>query len=177
MKMSAIVIGFLIVLIVRGTWGRIRLENLQKVGKSITLDDSSKIVLRSSIWSYFWPILFIGFCLILGVAAVNESNQVRIFIYGSASVFCFCGSVFLFYYQMVSRITIFDGALICIDGFDRWEVKSEDIVNISISGFAIYIKKQGEKNSIKIPLYFNSSELILAFFYQVAAKNKIWIST
>ena len=174
--MPIIVIGSLIVAIVRGVYGKIQLEHLKKTGKSLTLDDSTKIVLRSTVLPYLWPILLLGLSLVFGAGAINESNHVRIWIYGSASAFCFSGTIFLFYYQFISRVTIFEGTLICIDGFDRWEIKSEEVENFSISGFAIYVKKRTGKSNIKIPLYFESSELILAFIYRAASKNGIWVS-
>jgi hypothetical protein len=148
-----------------------RLTYLKQASKSVCIDNSANIVLRAAIWAYCMPILSLVVALFFGATVINETNHVRVAIYGMICLLSFCGGVYLFYCQWTSRVAIFADKLIYSEASEHWEIPANDIDKVQYGNFSVLIKKRSSDKYIKIPTTFRCSEAILSFINQAVSRK------
>jgi hypothetical protein len=172
MKISAVVIGFGLVALGKVILGRLRAGYLKRASEEVNVDPSKEIVLRYAIWYYIYPALGFALSAIIGADIFTQTRVVRIRLDEVFFLFCFLGGLFLLYRQLTARIRIAERKLVYTEGRDRWEILADDVVRVSMTGFAFIVGLKWQK-TIKIPATFEHSEIILAFLRQAAdAKNE-----
>jgi hypothetical protein len=172
MKFPAVVIAFGLVALGKVFLGRLRAVYLNRASENIPIDPSKEIILRYAIWYYGYPLLGFGLSAFCAYdASHNPNNHARQIMGWAFFLLMFLGGIFLLYRQLTARIRIAEGKLIYAEGRDRLEVLADDVVRVSMTGFAFIVGLKWQK-TIKIPATFEHSEVILAFLKQAADTKK-----
>jgi hypothetical protein len=144
---------------------------LNQASKSISIDDTKEIVLSYAAWYYVYPLLAFGFAILMAWAIHQGSpHPESLFIYKMIFLFCLLGGSFLLYRQLTARVRISADKLIYTEGGDRLEFLADDVVGVSLSGFAFLVNLKWQK-TVKIPSTFSHSEVILAFLRHAEANK------
>jgi hypothetical protein len=170
MQAPATLIGFVLIVVGSTILRPIRVRYLDRASKGISIENSNEIVLRCAMWYYIYPLLGFAGTIIMGWAALHESNSVRLTIDIGVCVLCFLGGIYLSYSQWITRLTIIGGTLSYKEGSDRRVVRADEVLGYASKGFVFVIKMKSEE-VIRIPATFKHSELIVAFLNQ-AILNK-----
>jgi hypothetical protein len=121
-------------------------------------------------WYYIYPLLGFAGTVIMGWAALHESNSLRLKVDIAVCLLCLLGGIYLFYRQRIGQITILNGTLTYKEGSDGCVIHANEVLGFSSKGFVFLVKLKSEE-LFKIPATFEHSEIILAFLNNAIANN------
>jgi hypothetical protein len=173
MKAPAVVIGFGLVALGKVILGRLRVGYLKRASEEVSIDPAKEIVLRYAIWYYIYPLLGFVLSAMFGYGAWRGSPFPEAVIgYKILCMIALLGAFFLLYRQLTARVRILEKKLVYTEGGDRREILANEVVRVSLTGFAFIVGLNWQK-TVKLPATFEHSEIILAFLRQAAdAKNE-----
>lgn len=170
MNVPIVVSGIALATLGRLVFGKLRAQYLNRASKNVSVDASSKIVLRYAVWYYLYPALAFGAAGLMAWAAAHSMILRISLIYKIMTAICLFGGIWLFYRQLVARLTISANMLTYTEG-NRIEVDAFDVDSFSLNGFEFIIKKRSQK-VVRVPATFIHSELILAFLIHATINKR-----
>ena len=170
MKFTPVTLGYILVLLAGGLLVQMRGTYLERMSRRIEIREPASYILRPAIWMYHAPLLLVGLGAFAAFYVFQDPVVVRILIAGGLGLLAISAGVWWFRNLLGASLTIAEGRVTYAEGKDRIVVEAKEVERVSIYWFSFKVDLRSKK-VVLIPGTFRSSEIVLAFLRQAAAKN------